>query len=54
MIAKLKLTKVTLEHNGEEIIILLGWHFVIIMTRIEIINIIMEGKLQNLPKRDQH
>lgn len=54
MIAKLKLTKVTLEHNDEEIIILLGWHFVVIVTRIEIINIIMEGKLQNLPKRDQH
>lgn len=52
MIAKLKLTKVTLEHNDDEIIILLGWHFVIIITRIEIINIIMEGKLQNLPKRD--
>lgn len=52
MIAKLELTKVTLERNDDEIIILLGWHFVIIITRIEIINIIMEGKLQNLPKRD--
>lgn len=52
MIAKLKLTKVTLEHNDDEIIILLGWHFVIIITLIEIINIIMEGKLQNLQKRD--
>lgn len=52
MIAKLKLTKVTLEHKDDEIIILLGWHFVIIITWIEIINIIMEGKLQNLPKRD--
>lgn len=31
MIAKLKLTKVTLEHNDDEIIILFGWHFVIII-----------------------
>lgn len=46
MIAKRKLTKVTLKHNDDEIIVFLGWHFVITIMLIEMIKTIMKGKLQ--------
>lgn len=57
MIAKHKLTKVTLKHNDDEIIIFLGWHFVIIIMLIEIIKTIMKEKLQkpeqNIPRLER-
>lgn len=46
MIAKHKLTKVTLKHNDDEITIFLGWHFVIIIILIGIIKTITKGTLQ--------
>lgn len=57
MIAKHKLTKVTLKHNDGEIIVFLGWHFVIIIMLIEMIKTIMKEKLQepeqNIPRLER-
>lgn len=53
MIAKYKLTKVTLKHNDDEIIVFLGWHFVIIIMLIKMIKTIMKGELWEWTKHTE-